>query len=78
MKGILEFNLDEFEDQLKFETCNKSIDLSLIIWNLDQWLRDNYQNDKGDISVDNAETVRNKLREIMSNYSLDFNSKIFN
>jgi hypothetical protein len=75
MIATLTYNLPE--DHSEFQTAVKATDLSLVIWDLDQWLRENYKYNKGDISVDSAEKVREKLREIMFEYSLSFESPIF-
>jgi Zn-dependent oligopeptidase len=34
MKAILEFNLDELEDEQRFKRCNKSDDMAFAIWDI--------------------------------------------
>jgi hypothetical protein len=34
MKAILEFNLDELEDEQRFKRCNKSDDMAYAIWHI--------------------------------------------
>ena len=75
MKAILEFNLPE--DTSDFEVATKGNDLTLIIWELQQWLRNNYKYDTGDIPADIADKVSDKLSDIMLSYGLTFDSKIF-
>lgn len=77
MKATLKFNLDEYDDRVAHTLCTKAPKLSLIIWELDQWLRENYKYDKGDIGVEEAEIVRSKLREIMEENDLTFDNEIF-
>jgi hypothetical protein len=75
MQVIMKFNLPEDENAL--EAATKGEDLSLIIWELHQWLRENYKYNKGDITADDAYKVNDKLKEIMLSYGLTFDSKIF-
>ena len=81
MKSILKFNLDNYDDKIAHTMCMKAVDLSLIIYNLNQWLRNNYiydgEGEQLDIPIDSAEKVRNKLIEIMEEYDLTFDSEIF-
>ena len=41
-------------------------------------MRENYKYDKGEISVEAAEKVRNILREIMEENGINFEHEIFN
>lgn len=75
MQVIMKFNLPD--DKNALEVATKGEELALIIWELHQWLRENYKYDKGDITVDDADKVNNKLKEIMLSYSLTFDSAIF-
>lgn len=34
MKGIIEFNLDDEDDQRALLRCNKSLDMALILWEI--------------------------------------------
>lgn len=77
MKAILEFDLDNCDDKTEHNLCINANKLQLIIWDLDQWLRDNYKYDKGEIGVKESDIVRTKLREIMNEYSLTFEHEIF-
>lgn len=75
MQVIMKFNLPD--DKNALEVATKGEELALIIWELHQWLRENYKYDKGDITADDADKVNNKLKEIMLSYSLTFDSAIF-
>lgn len=75
MQVIMKFNLPD--DKNALEAATKGEELALIIWELHQWLRENYKYDKGDITVDDADKVNNKLKEIMLSYGLTFDSAIF-
>lgn len=75
MQVIMKFNLPD--DKNALEASTKGEELALIIWELHQWLRENYKYDKGDITADDADKVNNKLKEIMLSYSLTFDSAIF-
>lgn len=75
MQVIMKFNLPD--DKNALEVATKGEELALIIWELHQWLRENYKYDKGDITVDDADKVNNKLKEIMLSYGLTFDSAIF-
>jgi len=73
-KAILEFNLPE--ESLEFRHACKGTDLSLVIWDLDQWLRQlhKYESREGieqnskDL-VDYAWDIRQKLNELINEYS---------
>lgn len=75
-KVILEFDIPE-ENHEMLNAINAD-NLSSIIWDLDQWLRQNYKYDAGEISVESAEVCREKLRGIMDDNGLSFNNPIFN
>ena len=72
MQAILKFNLPE--DNVEYLTTVKAANLASIIFDFDQWLRDYH---KYDVPIGDAEIVRNKLREIMADYDLSFDSSIF-
>ena len=66
MKATLEYNLPE--DQEAFNVASKGTDLYLVIWDLDQLLRDKVRYGE-DISEDRKEgydLIRDKLRLIMN------------
>jgi len=77
MKAILEYNLPD--EQQEYDLANKGSDLSIIIWDLDQWLRNEikYNNELTDKESDTYNKIRDKLREIMEEHDITFNNNIF-
>ena len=75
MKAILKYKLPE--ENAEFTMATKGSDLAFIIFDLDQWLRQNYKYESGEISVEAAEKVREKLRDLMFEKDLSFDSLIF-
>jgi len=77
MKAILEYNLPD--EQQEYDLANKGSDLSIIIWDLDQWLRNEikYNNELTDKESDTYCKIRDKLREIMEEHDITFNNNIF-
>lgn len=75
-KIILEF--DDNEDWINAQIAINANKLQTIIWDFDQRMRANYKYDKGEISVDAAEKVREILREIMEENGITFEHEIFN
>ena len=73
-KAILEFNLDEFEDETAHMRCVKAKDMALALWDLDQHLRaqTKYAPDSmpGEV-YDALQETRDKLYEIMNSYNID-------
>jgi len=77
MKAILEYNLPD--EQQEYDLANKGSDLSIIIWDFDQWLRNEvkYNNELTDKESDTYYKIRDKLREIMEEHDITFNNNIF-
>jgi len=72
-KAILEFNLDEFEDESAHMRCVKAKDMALALWDLDQHLRaqTKYAPDSMPEEVyDALQETRDKLHEIMNSYNI--------
>lgn len=69
MKAILQFNLPE--DAHDFKQSCKGVEWSCMVFELDQYLRgiDKYQN--GSVT---ASSVRDKIRELMSDSGLEMPS----
>jgi hypothetical protein len=79
MKAILEYDLSDMDDLRNHEYAIKASTLSLVIWDLDQFFRDELKyNDKlSDAMADAYDKAREKIREITSDhdvYNLIFNS----
>jgi hypothetical protein len=79
MKGILEFNLDDQEDEVAYMRCVKAKDMALVLWDMDQYLRSRtkYAPDSMPSEVhDTLQKTRDILRTLMSNYNIDLNELI--
>ena len=72
MKGTLEFNLDDSDDMQAYMRAVKSTKLAITLWEMDQYLRS--QTKYGELNDDAYKALqdaRDKLREIMSDNSID-------
>ena len=71
MKAILEFNLPEDEEQ--FDAANRGMDWALVVWDLDQLLRNKlkYEEHVTDIRK-TLEEVREVLYDLMDVKNLTF------
>ena len=74
MKGILEFNLDDQEDEVAYMRCVKAKDMALVLWDMDQYLRDQIKYGQIDESTYKALNIaRDTFHTLMSNYNIDLN-----
>ena len=74
MKAILEFDLNDNEDQVAHMRAIKALDMALTLWDMEQYLRSEtkYAPDSINPKVyEKLQDVRLKLREIMSKRSID-------
>lgn len=72
MKGILEFNLDDQDDEVAYMRCIKARDMALALFDMDQELRRLVEH--GNLGKDKYEVVdamRFRLREIMGQYNIN-------
>ena len=79
MKGTLEFNLDDSADMEAYLRAVKSTKLAICLWDMDQYLRSQtkYASDLMPVEVYNElQKTRDKLREIMSEHSIDLDELI--
>jgi hypothetical protein len=79
MKAILEFNLDEVDDLMAHKRCVVSLDMVLVLWEMDQHLRaiTKYADDSmSKETYDSLIKVREKLREEMNERGLMFDNLI--
>ena len=72
MKAILEFNLNEPEDITAHKRCVKALDMSLALWDIDQYLRSESKYKDNEM----AQEIREKMFEIMGEYGLSFDDLI--
>ena len=68
MKAILEFNLPE--DQAQVDVATKAMDWSLLVWHIDQFIRNKikYEQDREGV----LQLVRNELNFQMEEKGLQF------
>ena len=74
MEGILKFNLEDSADREAHLRAIKSTKLAIALWEIDQYLRSQtkYACDLMPVEVYNElQKTRDKLREIMSDNSID-------
>lgn len=79
MKAILEFDLNEHEDSMAHLRCIKSLDMMLVLWEMDQHLRaiTKYAPDtQSDEVHEELLNVRTKLHEFMTDRGLTFDNFI--
>lgn len=72
MEGILKFNLDDSSEREAHLRAVKSTSLAIALWEMDQYLRS--QTKYGELNDDAYKALqdaRDKLREIMSDNSID-------
>lgn len=73
MKAILEFDLpDDHDEFLKASHANE---LSLVLWDLDQWLRSQTKYAPDDMSEDSYKAYqdcRDKLCQLRNEYNVNF------
>jgi hypothetical protein len=73
-KATLEYNLDLPEDLEEFELASNARKYSLVLWELDQYLRNfvKYPSDREDpILTDTMAKVRDELWRLMKEYNLN-------
>jgi len=77
MKAILEFDLDEGQDKMAHLRCVKALNMAIVLWNMDQYLRGLIKYGELDDAIHKTlEDTRGKLREIMSENSIDLDELI--
>ena len=72
MKATLEFDLDEGQDKTAHLRCVKAVKMAVALWDMDQYLRGLIKyGELDDATYKTLEETRDKLREIMSENSID-------
>ena len=66
MKAILEFNLDEGEDRTAHLRAVKALDMTIVLWDMDQYLRSQmkYGTKDGELSDDAYKALENAREEL--------------
>lgn len=67
MEANLKFNLNELEDIIAYQRCNKSTDLVLALWNFRNSINDIIDDEE---EKEPAEKIRNKFFEILDEYNI--------
>lgn len=73
MKGILEYNLDEREEEMAMKKAMKSSDMAGFIWDLQHNFWRKWKHDETDF---NLETYREALGELLENYNINIDELI--
>lgn len=79
MKAILEFNLDEREDEMAHLRCVKSLSMALVLWEIDQHLRGLIKHSPDSQSDETHEElirIRERLHEEMDNHGINLDELI--
>jgi hypothetical protein len=78
MKGILEFDLNDFDDRMAHERCVKATDLALVIWELThnsyRGLTNGYDEDDG--YHKGVDAVYDRLRELLDEHGVTIDKLI--
>ena len=75
MKAILEFDLDEHDDRVAHLRAVKALDMALVLWDIDQYLRGLIKHgDLDDKVYDALDATRDKLYEFMNQRDITIDS----
>lgn len=71
-KATLEFDLNDPEDALQHTRMMKSLDMALVLWDIDQYLRTRlkYEDSISDDEYKAVDAAREKLYELMNQRSV--------
>lgn len=79
MEVTLKFDMaGEDDDSLELEYALNGWKMSIILWDLDQYLRGKSKYGTAEDQKIDVDKMRDKLREIMEEYGLTFSHKMFN
>lgn len=75
-KAILEFDLNNIDDERMFKRCTKSQDLASALWDIEQYLRSQikYNEELSYEGCKAVEEVRKRFYEIVNEYSIDLDT----
>lgn len=74
MKAVLEFNLDEHDDETAYIRCVKAKDMALAIWDMEQYLRGKVKHapdSMTDETYKELQDVRRNLLHILEQYNIN-------
>jgi len=71
-KGILEYDLSNPDDMVSYLRAVKSLDMALILWDMEQYLRSQlkYNEQLSDEEYKTFQKVKEKLIELMLKYNV--------
>jgi len=72
-KAILEFDLNELDDVTAHKRAVKALDMAIVLWDMDQYLRSQikYNDNLTSEAHDVFEKTREQLREFMNQHNVD-------
>jgi hypothetical protein len=75
-KAVLEFDLNDRDDEERFKLCSKVIDICLVVWDTEQMLREYWKYKEDKLTGDQykiVEEIRDEFYNIMERhkYSTD-------
>jgi hypothetical protein len=73
MKGILEFNLENFDERREHLRCVKSTDMALFIWELKHNFWRKWKHDESNFTLDN---YKDELMELMESHNINIDELI--
>lgn len=73
MKGILEYNLDNRDEEMAMKRAMKSSDMASFIWQLQHNFWRTWKHDDSDF---NLETYRKALGDLLDEYDININELI--
>jgi hypothetical protein len=84
MKAILEFNLDDLDDQYAHRRCVASLDMALLIWelvyntrkDLSRKIKHALEEDKNITAHDSLELLYDELRDLLAEHNIDINTLV--
>jgi len=77
MKAILEFNLDDNDDQMAHLRAIKATDMAVVLWEMDEYLRGQIKHGLIDDNAHKALSItRDTLYCLMSNHNINLDELI--
>ena len=79
MKGILKFDLNDQDDRMAFERCNKSLAMAMMLWELlhnSKKTIENFEHTEEDGYYDGIDAVYKRIWELMEEYNLNIDMLI--
>jgi len=77
MKAKLIFDLNDIDDRVAHDRAVKSLDMTIALWDIDQYLRSNIKyasDDTPDNVVDTYQKVRDEFHRILNSKNIDIDT----